>query len=363
MRILSECKKQTKFKKFLDELKKKCHDIEHRGLEDYLIRPVQRIPRYYLLLQDLVKHTSKDHPDYANLASAAQKVQSVAEYMNVKKREAENIMKVTEIQEMIEGDIEPLAKPHRRFVKEGQLQEVGKGTTRKVPVVLFLFNDMLVITKAHGSSFLSRNKTQKLHFHNMFPLAGTQTINLENSSIFQCGFQVLRVKSKRSVTLLASNEESKAEWLEAITNEIKGATQQLEAHDKRTESAVKDRVADTLAMITQHYQSSHLGGSPSMGSPRASSSTPASPPLPTLVDPAPLSPLQASSLSALNSILTSSSTSSVGSLHSSTGSDVDGDGASKRMSVREKRMQLMHSARRSGSLPSSPTFQNSPGGD
>lgn len=46
------------------------------------------IQRYYLLLQDLVKHTSKDHPDYANLASAAQKVQSVAEYMNIKKREA-----------------------------------------------------------------------------------------------------------------------------------------------------------------------------------------------------------------------------------------------------------------------------------
>lgn len=44
MRILAECKKQTKFKKFLDDLKKKSHDIEHRGIEDYLIRPVQRIP-------------------------------------------------------------------------------------------------------------------------------------------------------------------------------------------------------------------------------------------------------------------------------------------------------------------------------
>ncbi len=42
--VLSERKKQGKFKKFLDELKKKSHDIEHRGLEDYLIRPVQRIP-------------------------------------------------------------------------------------------------------------------------------------------------------------------------------------------------------------------------------------------------------------------------------------------------------------------------------
>lgn len=353
MRILSECKKQTKFKKFLDELKKKCHDIEHRGLEDYLIRPVQRVPRYYLLLQDLVKHTSKDHPDYANLASAAQKVQSVAEYMNIKKREAENIMKVTEIQEMIEGDIEPLAKPHRRFVKEGQLMEVGKGTTRKIPVVLFLFNDMLVITKMQGSSFLSRNKTHKLHFHNMFALTGTQTIPLENSSIFQCGFQILRVKSKRSVTLLAASEEAKGEWLEAINTEIRGATEQLAAHDKRTEGAVKDKVADTLAQITQHYQNTHLSSSPSLGSPRFSMESPPPSPLQNSGG-LPSSPLQSSSSnSSVSSNLSSSS------LHSSSDSSFDGEN-SKRMSVREKRMQLMHSARRSGSLPSSPSFTNSP---
>lgn len=97
--------------------------------------------------------------------------------------------------------------------------------------------------RMQGSSFLSRNKTHKLHFHNMFALTGTQTIPLENSSstlsffmhlllmcferaliillVFQCGFQVLRLKSKRSITLLAGSEESKVEWLDAINNEIK----------------------------------------------------------------------------------------------------------------------------------------------
>eukprot|EP00026_Physarum_polycephalum_P003301 Phypoly_transcript_03311.p1 GENE.Phypoly_transcript_03311~~Phypoly_transcript_03311.p1 ORF type:complete len:722 (+),score=144.11 Phypoly_transcript_03311:157-2322(+) len=372
MRILSECKKQSKFKKFLDELKKKCHDIEHRGIEDYLIRPVQRIPRYYLLLQDLVKHTSKDHPDYANLASAAQKVQAVAEYMNGKKREAENIMKVTEVQEMIEGDIEPLAKPHRRFVKEGQLHEIGKGTARKVAVVLFLFNDMLVITKVQGTSFLSRNKTQKLHYHNNFGLVGTQTISLENSTVFQHGFQVLRLKSKRSVTLLASSEESKAEWIEAINAEIKGATQQEQAHDKRTEHAVKDKVATNLDKITQQY--SHTGiTSPPPASPRGSfiltsSGSPSASPEP------PHSPSGGSG-SVINlfkgsagngsssnlhnsassaSVLSSASTSS---LTNSGGSDQEGE--VKRMSVREKRMQLMHQARRSGSIPNSPSMTSS----
>ncbi len=36
------------------------------NFESLLITPVQRIPRYNLLLQDLIKNTSKDHPDYGN---------------------------------------------------------------------------------------------------------------------------------------------------------------------------------------------------------------------------------------------------------------------------------------------------------
>jgi hypothetical protein len=350
MRILSECKKQNKFKKFVDELKKKCHDIEHRGIEDYLIRPVQRIPRYYLLLQDLVKHTSKDHPDYANLASAAQKVQAVAEYVNGKKREAENIMKVTEIQEMIDGDIEPLAKPHRRFVKEGQLYEVGKSTTRKVPVVLFLFNDVLVVTKVQGTSFLSRNKTQKLHFHNMFALVGTQTIALENSSVFQHGFQVLRVKSKRSITLLASSDESKDEWMEAINGEIKGATEQLQAHDKRTEGAVIGKVNHALEQIKMHYNTSLSSSSSSPASPRSSFILPGSPEVPQSPTKSPPFPFRGSDDSSLST--SSSLQNSLASLANSAGSGEEGE---KRVSTREKRMQLMAQVRRSGTIPNSPS--------
>ena len=33
-------------------------------IDDYLIMPMQRIPRYVLLLQQLQKHTHKDDPSY-----------------------------------------------------------------------------------------------------------------------------------------------------------------------------------------------------------------------------------------------------------------------------------------------------------
>ena len=40
----------------------------------YLITPVQRIPRYILLLKDIIKKTPEDHPDYPQLVQAEEKM-------------------------------------------------------------------------------------------------------------------------------------------------------------------------------------------------------------------------------------------------------------------------------------------------
>ena len=39
-------------------------------LPSYLITVIQRIPRYILLLKDLIKKTNNEHPDYSNLVKA-----------------------------------------------------------------------------------------------------------------------------------------------------------------------------------------------------------------------------------------------------------------------------------------------------
>ena len=40
-----------------------------RGIESYLILPVQRLPRYVLLLREMRKHTPSNHDDYALLGT------------------------------------------------------------------------------------------------------------------------------------------------------------------------------------------------------------------------------------------------------------------------------------------------------
>jgi len=51
-------------------------------LESFLILPVQRVPRYSMLLRALMKYTPESHPDYANLHAAITGVESAAATIN-----------------------------------------------------------------------------------------------------------------------------------------------------------------------------------------------------------------------------------------------------------------------------------------
>ncbi len=63
-------------------------------LEDLIIMPVQRIPRYKLLLEDFLKNTDKAHVDYANLQAALSKVNEVAAFINESVRKSDNAKKM-----------------------------------------------------------------------------------------------------------------------------------------------------------------------------------------------------------------------------------------------------------------------------
>jgi len=85
-------------------------------LASFLIMPVQRIPRYNLLLADLTKNTWEDHPDYADLTSATKLMVEIATHVNKKKKEADNIKQVMAIQQNLVGN-KSIALPHRRLKK------------------------------------------------------------------------------------------------------------------------------------------------------------------------------------------------------------------------------------------------------
>ncbi|KAI0348600.1 hypothetical protein BDW22DRAFT_1320258 [Trametopsis cervina] len=93
------------------------------NLEGYLLLPVQRIPRYRLLLEELIRICPPQY-DYMEdpLDKALAEISSLASNMNEGKREAENRRKLVHWQSRIRGKFpSPLVQPHRRFILDGPL--------------------------------------------------------------------------------------------------------------------------------------------------------------------------------------------------------------------------------------------------
>ncbi|KAI9189171.1 hypothetical protein H9P43_000599 [Blastocladiella emersonii ATCC 22665] len=107
-------------------------DPRTNGLElrSYLILPVQRIPRYVMLLDLVAKHTSLLHPDYTGLLSAADTIREFADDLNHAVHDHEAQLKVAEMQAVLLSGtfkshrvqaVKALVTPARRFVHRGVL--------------------------------------------------------------------------------------------------------------------------------------------------------------------------------------------------------------------------------------------------
>eukprot|EP01125_Pyxidicula_operculata_P010650 TRINITY_DN3505_c2_g1_i3.p1 TRINITY_DN3505_c2_g1~~TRINITY_DN3505_c2_g1_i3.p1 ORF type:complete len:867 (+),score=220.21 TRINITY_DN3505_c2_g1_i3:235-2835(+) len=121
-----------------------------RGLDlsSLLITPIQRVPRYELLLQQLLKHTTEYHADYKNLVNAKDRIQQTNKYINVKKQEQDNRIKLFELQEsIVSSNNTPMVvvAPHRLYVMDGLLDFTNRGRFEHGRV--YVMNDMIILTR------------------------------------------------------------------------------------------------------------------------------------------------------------------------------------------------------------------------
>ena len=70
------------------------------ALESLLIMPVQRVPRYQLLLGTLVKKTPADHVDHRPLQVALAKMRGTAEFINDAIRAGQALSKLLHLQKL-----------------------------------------------------------------------------------------------------------------------------------------------------------------------------------------------------------------------------------------------------------------------
>ncbi|ORZ30943.1 Dbl homology domain-containing protein [Catenaria anguillulae PL171] len=127
---LNRCAQEnSEFAKFLDAA---FTNPRTNGLElrSYLILPVQRIPRYVMLLESVLKHTPHDHPDHLGLVAALELMRDMADHLNHSVKDHEAQLKVADMRALLlSGTFKPhkvakikeLTTPARRFVHRGYL--------------------------------------------------------------------------------------------------------------------------------------------------------------------------------------------------------------------------------------------------
>lgn len=108
-------KNNEKFRNFLAKVS--CNHT----LDSLLLMPIQRVPRYELILKELVKRTHEDHPDYENLKEAQSKAQKTAEALNEHIRQIENETKVVEVMKSFPNDELNLIRPAATQYSTGKL--------------------------------------------------------------------------------------------------------------------------------------------------------------------------------------------------------------------------------------------------
>jgi RhoGEF domain len=111
----AEFVKLNSFRKFLRSTRRKSHS---RGLEDFLIQPIQQVPRYSLLFAQLLDTLDDTYNDYELVKCALAAVKRAALSIEEAMKRTENGRKVFEIQSRLVGKQFALLKPSRKFVTQ-----------------------------------------------------------------------------------------------------------------------------------------------------------------------------------------------------------------------------------------------------
>ncbi|XP_036405345.1 pleckstrin homology domain-containing family G member 3-like isoform X5 [Megalops cyprinoides] len=119
-------------------------------LGSYLLKPVQRILKYHLLLQEIAKHFDPEEEGYEVVEEAIYTMTGVAWYINDMKRKHEHAVRLQEVQSLLINWKGPDLTTYGELVLEGTFR-VHRAKNERT---LFLFDRMLLITKKRGEHYV-----------------------------------------------------------------------------------------------------------------------------------------------------------------------------------------------------------------
>jgi len=152
-------------KSIVDEFEKEQYEINKLNVPSFLVLPVQRLPRYVMLLSDLLKYTPKEHPDNVYLKQVCNELPLLVATINktIDPARAASMQANVALASKIAGDgTDVIVRRERKFIGKMLLKKIveenpsnrGEKTYRKG--MLYIFDSLLVICKKTPSSKVAR---------------------------------------------------------------------------------------------------------------------------------------------------------------------------------------------------------------
>uniref|UniRef100_A0A3B3Z695 Vav guanine nucleotide exchange factor 3 n=1 Tax=Periophthalmus magnuspinnatus TaxID=409849 RepID=A0A3B3Z695_9GOBI len=198
---LEECSKRANYGKFT--------------LRDLLVVPMQRVLKYHLLLQELVKHTH-DSTEKTNLRKALDAMKDLAQYVNEVKRDNETLREIDQYQKSIENLNQPLEN-YGRPKGDGEVRVSTVDRRAKQDRHIFLFDSAVIVCKRRGDVYEMR---EVIDLH-LFKITNNPTSDKESRK-WSYGFYLTHNQGQSGFEFFFKTKELKKKWLErfgmAISN-------------------------------------------------------------------------------------------------------------------------------------------------
>ncbi|KAH3816374.1 hypothetical protein DPMN_117890 [Dreissena polymorpha] len=115
-------------------------------LQHHMLEPIQRVPRYELLLKAYIKSLTAEAPDRKDAEKALDRVTQATSHANTAIKKLEKFHKLLNIVQKLRGEeIDDLILPTRELIKEGTITKISARGGEKQSRYLFLFNDLLLV--------------------------------------------------------------------------------------------------------------------------------------------------------------------------------------------------------------------------
>ncbi|XP_062567864.1 uncharacterized protein LOC134230096 isoform X2 [Saccostrea cucullata] len=190
-------------------------------LEGFLLTPVQKICKYPLQLNELLKYTPVTHPDHAHIKGALEAMKKIATLINERKRKMESIEKLAYWQTAVEDWQGPdLLEDSSELIFAGEMNKVNSAGWSQERN-FFLFDHQLVyckkdLLKKNGYSYKGR-----------IDLDDSEIIDIEDGKDTQYNvtvknaWKIHEISRDKWYLLVARSSAEKEKWMKAFTSERK----------------------------------------------------------------------------------------------------------------------------------------------